>query len=63
MKLIFILGTWTEKATFFCQFLNMVPLNDGRANTIVEAITIKAIPIDQIFGLGTDGAAVMTAKN
>lgn len=70
MKIILIkhfLGTWTEKASFFCQFLDMVPLNDGKADTIAEAIreviTVKAIPTARIFGLGTDGAAVMTGKN
>ena len=45
----------------------MVPLNDGKADTIAEAIreviAVKAIPTDRIFGLGTDGAAVMTGKN
>lgn len=45
----------------------MVPLNDGKADTIVEAIreviTVKGIPTNQIFGLGTDGAAVMTGKS
>lgn len=45
----------------------MVPLNDGRADTIAEAIleviAIKAISTDRIFRLGTDGAAVMTGKN
>ena len=45
----------------------MVPLNDGRADTIAEAIrevtARKAIPTDRIFDLGTDGAAVMTGNN
>ena len=38
-----------------------------RHNTIAEAIheviAIKAIPTDQIFGVGTEGAAVMTGMN
>ncbi|KAL7383107.1 hypothetical protein ABVT39_004870 [Epinephelus coioides] len=53
-----------REGKLFCQFLDMVPLNDGKADTIAEAIheviTVKAIPTARIFGLGTDGAAVMT---
>ena len=50
----------------FCQFLDLVPIPDGTATTIAEAVkevmTQKEIPQDRIFGLGTDGAAVMTGK-
>lgn len=56
-----------REGQLFCQFLDMVQLNDGKADTIAEAIreviTVKAIPTARIFGLGTDGAAVMTGKN
>jgi len=45
----------------------MLPLNDGKADTIADAIreviTVKAIPTDRIFSLGPDGADVITGKN
>ena len=49
------------------QFLNLVTVSDGRADAIVKAIrevlTKKNIPNQKIYGLGTDGAAVMTVMN
>ncbi|MED6235756.1 hypothetical protein ATANTOWER_032896 [Ataeniobius toweri] len=67
-KLDIHISTWTERANYsVCQFLDMVPLNDGKADTIAEAIreviTINTIPTDRIFGLGTDGGAVMTVDS
>ncbi|KAK5878740.1 hypothetical protein CesoFtcFv8_024121 [Champsocephalus esox] len=48
------------------QFLDLVTVSDGRADTIVKAIrtilTKKNIPTQRIYGLGTDGAAVMTGR-
>lgn len=53
-----------KEGVLFSQFLDLVPLPDGKADTIVTAIhkilDQKGIPKDKIFGLGTDGAAVMT---
>lgn len=48
----------------FCQFLDLICLTDGKADSIVAALKnivyTKGIPTHLIFGLGTDGAAVMT---
>ena len=48
----------------FNQFLDLVSVNDGKANTIVtavkEVLLKKGIPTEKLYGLGTDGAAVMT---
>lgn len=48
----------------FNQFLDMVYVDDGKADTVVaavkDAIQTKELPIDRLYGLGTDGAAVMT---
>ncbi|XP_035284516.1 uncharacterized protein LOC118233206 [Anguilla anguilla] len=53
-----------KEGALFCQFLDLFPLPDGKANTIVTAIhditDRKGIPQVKISGLGTDGAAVMT---
>ncbi|XP_073718948.1 zinc finger protein 862 isoform X2 [Misgurnus anguillicaudatus] len=50
----------------FNQFLDLVPIPDGKADTIVTAIKNvmlkKAIPTEKLYGLGTDGAAVMTGR-
>ncbi|CAM4608395.1 unnamed protein product [Leuciscus chuanchicus] len=59
---------YTDKeGQLFCQILDLVSIPDGTARTIAEAvkqvIIKKEIPQDRIFGLGTDGAAVMTGKN
>lgn len=44
----------------------MVPVSGGKADTITEDIyevlATKAIPTARIFGLGSDGTAVMTGK-
>ncbi|KAK5847870.1 hypothetical protein PBY51_016964 [Eleginops maclovinus] len=58
---------YTDKeGRMFCQFLDLVSIPDGTAITIAEAvkevIIRKEIPQDRIFGLGTDGAAVMTGR-
>lgn len=48
----------------FNQFLDLVELADGKADTIVAAIKAlickKGLPSDRLHGVGTDGAAVMT---
>ncbi|XP_053286269.1 zinc finger protein 862 [Pleuronectes platessa] len=59
---------YTDKeGQLFCQFLDLVSIPDGMARTIAEAvkevIIEKGIPQDRIYGLGTDGAAVMTGKH
>ncbi|KAK0134769.1 Zinc finger protein 862 [Merluccius polli] len=50
----------------FNQFLDLVSVNDGKANTIVtavkEVLLKKGIPTEKLYGLGTDGAAVMTGR-
>ncbi|KAL1251696.1 hypothetical protein QQF64_019492 [Cirrhinus molitorella] len=50
----------------FCQFLDLICLTDGKADSIVAAIRkiihTKGIPTHLIFGLATDGAAVMTGR-
>lgn len=46
------------------QFLDMVPIPDGTADTIVEAVrdvvVKKSIPVNHLYGLGTDG--IMTGS-
>ena len=48
----------------FNQFLDLVELADGKAHTIVTAIKTaickKGLPTERLYGVGTDGAAVMT---
>lgn len=55
-----------KEGKLYCQFLDLVPIADGQANTIVaavrEVVNKKEIPTQIIFGLGTDGAAVMTGS-
>lgn len=44
----------------------MVAIPDGTADTIVEAVRDvvdkKGIPVNRLYGLGTDGASVMTGN-
>lgn len=48
------------------QFLDLVAIADGKANTVVNAIKDvmlkKGLPTEKLYGLGTDGAAVMTGN-
>lgn len=48
----------------FNHFLDLVTLEDGKADSVVAAIKTvlekKELPVDRLYGLGTDGAAVMT---
>lgn len=49
----------------FNTFLDLVTAPDGKANTIVSAVKVlldKGIPTERLYGLGTDGAAVMTGR-
>ncbi|XP_050960917.1 uncharacterized protein LOC127162187 isoform X1 [Labeo rohita] len=50
----------------FNQFLDLVSVPDGKADTIVSAVKKvlleKGIPTERLYGLGTDGAAVMTGR-
>ena len=50
----------------FNQFLDIVSVPDGRADTIVTAIKTvlmnKNMPTEKLYGIGTDGAAVMTGQ-
>ena len=56
-----------KEGQLFSQFLDLVNVIDGKADTIVAAIKEvlhkKKIPTQRLFGLGTDGAAVMTGMN
>ncbi|KAL3052852.1 hypothetical protein OYC64_005385 [Pagothenia borchgrevinki] len=48
------------------QFLDLVAIADGKANTVVNAIKDvmlkKGLPTENLYGLGTDGTAVMTGR-
>ncbi|KAK1894428.1 Zinc finger protein 862 [Dissostichus eleginoides] len=50
----------------FNHFLDLVTLEDGKADSVVAAIKSvlqkKELPVDRLYGLGTDGAAVMTGR-
>lgn len=50
------------KRKLFCQFLDLVPLPDGKADTIMVAvpgiIDQKGNPRDKTFGPRTDGMAM-----
>lgn len=60
----FILRYLDKEGKLFSQFLDLVPVHDGKANTIVamikEVLHKKGIPTERLYGLGTDGTAVMT---
>lgn len=51
----------------YSQFLDLVHLTDGKADTILAAIKEvlykKKLPTEKLYGLGTYGAAVMTGMN
>ncbi|KAF3841450.1 hypothetical protein F7725_007312, partial [Dissostichus mawsoni] len=53
-----------QEGKLWSQFLDLICLTDGKADSIVLAlkniIQMKGIPVHLIFGLGTDGTAVMT---
>lgn len=53
-----------KEGQVFNHFLDMVSMDDGKADTIVaavkEVLQKKEIQKDRLYGLGTDGAAVMT---
>lgn len=53
-----------QKGQLWSIFLDLLSVPDGRAATLVSAIKnvlqVKNIPTQKLFGLGTDGAAVMT---
>ncbi|KAF4114126.1 hypothetical protein G5714_004349 [Onychostoma macrolepis] len=55
-----------KEGNVFNQFLDLVTVPDGKADTIVTAIENiilkKDIPTEKLYGLGTDGAAVMTGR-
>lgn len=55
-----------KEGQLYSQFLDIVSVTDGKAVTIVKAVKDvlhkKHIPTAQLYGLGTDGAAVMTGK-
>lgn len=62
-----ILRYMDKEGQLFSQFLDLVNVSDGKADTIVAAIKDvlhkKKIPTQRLYGLGTDGAAVMTGMN
>lgn len=53
-----------KEGLVFNQFLDIVTVSDGKADTIVTAVKAvlqnKQVPTEKLCGLGTDGAAVMT---
>ena len=59
---------YTDKeGQLFSQFLDLISIPDGKANTVVAAIRDvlrkKDIPTSKLYGLGTDGAAVITGMH
>ena len=57
----------TPKAEICITFLNILPLRDGTAETIEEAVIAylesKSISISHLVGFGSDGASVMTGRH
>ncbi|KAK7141431.1 hypothetical protein R3I93_010952 [Phoxinus phoxinus] len=55
-----------KEGLVFNHFLDLVSIADGKADTIVAAvknvILKKGLPTEKLYGLGTDGAAVMTGR-
>ncbi|XP_034075010.1 E3 SUMO-protein ligase KIAA1586-like [Gymnodraco acuticeps] len=55
-----------KEGCVFNHFLDLVTLEDGKADSVVAAIKSvllkKELPVDRLYGLGTDGAAVMTGR-
>lgn len=55
-----------KEGLVFNHFLDLIPFADGKADTIVAAvkndILKKGLPTEKLYGLGTDGAAVMTGR-
>ena len=55
-----------KEGKVYNQFLDLVAVPDGKADTIVSAVkqvlVEKGVPTERLFGLGTDGAAVMTGN-
>ncbi|KAI4818899.1 hypothetical protein KUCAC02_004190 [Chaenocephalus aceratus] len=53
-----------KEGCVFNHVLDLVTLEDGKADSVVAAIKSalqkKELPVDRLYGLGTDGAAVMT---
>ncbi|KAK5924626.1 hypothetical protein CgunFtcFv8_017222 [Champsocephalus gunnari] len=53
-----------KEGCVFNHFLDLVTLEDGKADRVVAAIKSalqkKELPVDRLYGLGTDSAAVMT---
>lgn len=53
-----------KEGCVFNHFLDLVTLEDGKADGVVAAIKSvlqkKELLVDRLYGLGTDGAAVMT---
>lgn len=53
-----------KEGQVFNHFLDMVSMDDGKADTVVaavkEVLQKKEIQKARLYGLGTDGAAVMT---
>ncbi|KAL7372918.1 hypothetical protein ABVT39_024011 [Epinephelus coioides] len=55
-----------EEGLVFTQFLDIVTVSDGKADTIVttvkDVLQKKQVPTEKLCGLGTGGAAVMTGR-
>lgn len=56
-----------NEGQLFSQFHDLVNIADGKTATVVAAIKEvlhkKKVPTQKLYGLGTDGAAVMTGMN
>ncbi|KAK5925561.1 hypothetical protein CgunFtcFv8_018076 [Champsocephalus gunnari] len=55
-----------KEGCVFHHFLDLVTLEDGKTDSVVAAIKSvlqkKELPVDGLYGLGTDDAAVMTGR-
>ena len=65
LNTVFISFRYLDKeGLVFNQFLDIVTVCDGKADTIVTAVKAvlqnKQVPTEKLCGLSTDGAAVMT---
>ncbi|KAL2092744.1 hypothetical protein ACEWY4_012542 [Coilia grayii] len=49
-----------KEGKVYNQFLDLVLVMDGKADTIVSAVKTVLLKTEKLYGLGTDGAAVMT---
>lgn len=64
LKQLIIYFTYVKEGTAKTSFVTIVSIDDGKADTIVDAIKAVIqdldVSIEKVVGIGTDGAAVMT---